>query len=74
MGDDDYDYFVRDNYIVVMLQEAQEDNTNKVHIYSIILDFKDLMAKFDMEEVMFFLEDAKLDYLIQAFKDAKYIP
>jgi len=55
-------------------EETRDSGLILAHVHSLVLDNTNLWNKFDMEEVMVFLGNAQVNYLIETFETNGYWP
>lgn len=64
----------RKNYIVIVLREVDETGIQKDHCHSIVIDVNGLKGKFDLENLMTFLEGSQMESLNAEFQKSGYLP
>jgi hypothetical protein len=62
------------NYVVIGLREVDDHGKHKEHCHSIVINVHSPHAKFDLENLMTFLEGSQMESLNEEFENNKYAP
>jgi hypothetical protein len=64
----------REDYVVIVLREVDDNGKPGKHSHSLILDVKAHHGKFDLQNLMTFLEGSQVESLNEEFENAGYVP
>jgi hypothetical protein len=62
------------NYVVIVLREVDDKGRNKDHCHSIVINVNSYHGKFDLENLMTFLEGSQMEALNADFERNGYVP
>ena len=65
---------VRTDYVVIVLRAVDDDGKDMEHQHSIVIDCKKDHARFDLENLMAFIEGTKWEPLNAEFTNSSYTP
>lgn len=64
----------RDNYVVMILRQVDHDRKEREHFHSIVIDVNLFHGRFDIDDLVAFLERSQMESLSEEFKKLGYIP
>ena len=64
----------KENYVVIGLRKVDDNGKQKDHCHSIVIDVKSQHAKFDLENLMSFLEGSQMESLNKELENNHYSP
>jgi len=65
---------IRDRYIVIILLKNRDSGSISNHSHSLVSDSNDPWNRFDMQEVVEFLQNAGVNYVMETFQNSGYYP
>ena len=64
----------KENYVVIGLREVDDNRKHKDHCHSIVINVKSQHAKFDLKNLMSFLEGSQMESLNEELENNHYSP
>ena len=64
----------KDNYVVIGLREVDDNGKHKDHCHSIVIDVNSQHAKFDLKNLMSFLEGSQMESFNEELENNHYSP
>jgi len=63
-----------DEYVIMSLREVDDNGTEKDHVHSIVMNVNDRHGRFDLDNLITFLQGSQMEPLVEEFERIGYLP